>query len=121
MADDDGDGPSAALLALLNPLCSDAWVQCDSCEKWRRVPKEVSERLGEDEQWCVPSPPRALGRPSRAPRKISWRHGTATSLSSRPSETDAAQSPHRGSLTAQQARERIRQRYNSLSNALRSA
>ena len=70
MADDDGDGPSAALLALLNPLCSDAWVQCDSCEMWRRVPKEVSERLGEDEQWCVPSPPRALGRP-RARREKS--------------------------------------------------
>ena len=69
MADDDGDGPSAALLALLNPLCSDAWVQCDSCEKWRRVPKEVSERLGEDEQWCVPFLPALSRRPSRAPRK----------------------------------------------------
>jgi hypothetical protein len=43
--------PSPALQALLSPLCSDAWVQCDSCELWRRVPKDVSERLGDDEQW----------------------------------------------------------------------
>lgn len=43
--------PSSALQALLTPLCSDAWVQCDSCELWRRVPKHVSERLGDDEQW----------------------------------------------------------------------
>ena len=50
---DDEDGPSRALVALLQPLCSDAWVQCDHCELWRRVPKEVSERLGDDEQWCV--------------------------------------------------------------------
>ena len=92
MADDDGDGPSAALLALLNPLCSDAWVQCDSCEKWRRVPKEVSERLGEDEQWCVPFLPALSRRPSRAPRKIFWRHGTTVSIaptrSTRPDLTD---------------------------------
>ena len=51
---DDEDGPSRALVALLQPLCSDAWVQCDHCELWRRVPKEVSERLGDDEQWCAP-------------------------------------------------------------------
>ena len=51
---DDEDGPSRALVALLQPLCSDAWVQCDHCELWRRVPKEVSERLGDDEQWYAP-------------------------------------------------------------------
>ena len=51
---DDEDGPSRALVALLQPLCSDAWVQCDHCELWRRVPKDVSERLGDDEQWYAP-------------------------------------------------------------------
>lgn len=51
---EDEDGPSRALVALLQPLCSDAWVQCDHCELWRRVPKEVSERLGDDEQWYAP-------------------------------------------------------------------
>jgi hypothetical protein len=50
---DDEDGPSRALVSLLLPLCSDAWVQCDHCELWRRVPKLVSERLGDDEQWYV--------------------------------------------------------------------
>ena len=49
----DEDGPSRALMSLLRPLCSDAWVQCDSCALWRRVPKEVSERLGDDDQWCA--------------------------------------------------------------------
>ena len=38
---DDEDGPSRALVALLQPLCSVAWVQCDHCELWRRVPKDV--------------------------------------------------------------------------------
>ena len=78
---DDEDGPSRALVALLQPLCSDAWVQCDHCELWRRVPKEVSERLGDDEQWCAPpslrtntSPrssrrsPTFSRRPTRVPR-----------------------------------------------------
>jgi histone-lysine N-methyltransferase SETD2 len=45
--------PSPALTKLLSPLCSDAWVECDSCQIWRRVPKNVSDRLGDDEQWCV--------------------------------------------------------------------
>uniref|UniRef100_A0A7S0SAI4 Histone-lysine N-methyltransferase n=1 Tax=Mantoniella antarctica TaxID=81844 RepID=A0A7S0SAI4_9CHLO len=43
--------PSPALTKLLSPLCSDAWVECDSCQIWRRVPKNVSDRLGDDEQW----------------------------------------------------------------------
>lgn len=44
---------SPALQALLEPLTTDTWVQCDSCEVWRRVPNYVSERLGDNDQWCV--------------------------------------------------------------------
>lgn len=44
---------SPALQALLEPLTTDTWVQCDSCEVWRRVPDYVSERLGDNDQWCV--------------------------------------------------------------------
>ena len=45
--------PSDALNALLRatPLTTDAWVQCDSCEKWRRVPRVVADRLGENTAW----------------------------------------------------------------------
>ncbi|EEH52680.1 uncharacterized protein MICPUCDRAFT_42869 [Micromonas pusilla CCMP1545] len=42
---------SDALRALLSPLTSDQWVQCDSCEIWRRVPKRIADALGDDEQW----------------------------------------------------------------------
>ena len=44
---------SDALRALLSPLTSDQWVQCDSCEIWRRVPKRIADALGDDEQWCA--------------------------------------------------------------------
>lgn len=27
------------------------WVQCDNCEKWRRVPAELAEGLADDEPW----------------------------------------------------------------------
>ena len=33
------------------PLTTDAWVQCDSCQVWRRVPQLVAERLGENHAW----------------------------------------------------------------------
>ena len=47
------NGRSAALEALLatTPLTTDAWVQCDSCATWRRVPAIVAERLGDDRAW----------------------------------------------------------------------
>jgi len=32
-------------------LTTDAWVQCDSCQVWRRVPSFVAQKLGEHEQW----------------------------------------------------------------------
>ena len=45
--------PSDALTRLLEetPLTTDAWVQCDSCETWRRVPRVVADRLGENTAW----------------------------------------------------------------------
>ena len=33
------------------PLTTDAWVQCDACQVWRRVPNFVATKLGEHEQW----------------------------------------------------------------------
>ena len=46
-------GYSKILTAMLSarPLTTDAWVQCDGCKLWRRVPRHVSERLGDNEQW----------------------------------------------------------------------
>ena len=47
------DGYSQTLRDLLaqTPLTTDAWVQCDSCQVWRRVPNFVALKLGEHEQW----------------------------------------------------------------------
>ncbi|CAL6409456.1 unnamed protein product [Bathycoccus prasinos] len=47
------DGYSQTLKDLLaqTPLTTDAWVQCDSCQVWRRVPNFVALKLGEHEQW----------------------------------------------------------------------
>jgi histone-lysine N-methyltransferase SETD2 len=49
----DDMAPSDALTRLLEetPLTTDAWVQCDSCETWRRVPRVVADRLGENTAW----------------------------------------------------------------------
>lgn len=30
-----------------------SWVACDSCNKWRRIPKAVAESLQDDAGWCV--------------------------------------------------------------------
>ena len=38
-------------LARAKPLTTDAWVQCDACQVWRRVPNFVATKLGEHEQW----------------------------------------------------------------------
>lgn len=28
-----------------------SWVQCDACEKWRRIPHALAESLADDEPW----------------------------------------------------------------------
>ena len=33
----------------------ESWVQCDRCNKWRRVPKNVADALDEDAPWCAPA------------------------------------------------------------------
>lgn len=38
-----GDGSSMQL--------EDHWVQCDRCNKWRRVPKDVADGLVDDAEW----------------------------------------------------------------------
>lgn len=29
----------------------DSWVQCDRCNKWRRIPTEAAQRLADDAPW----------------------------------------------------------------------
>lgn len=41
-----GDGHEPALM-------KDSWVQCDRCEKWRRIPAAVAESLEEETPWCA--------------------------------------------------------------------
>lgn len=28
-----------------------AWVQCDRCDKWRRIPASCAEKLSDDTPW----------------------------------------------------------------------
>lgn len=32
------------------------WVQCDHCNKWRRIPATFAEQLADDKSWCVGVP-----------------------------------------------------------------
>ena len=35
----------------------DSWVQCDSCNKWRRIPAVLADKLEDDAQWhCQDNP-----------------------------------------------------------------
>lgn len=34
-------------------LVQDSWVQCDRCQKWRRIPQGVASSLQEDAAWWV--------------------------------------------------------------------
>jgi hypothetical protein len=47
-------------------LGTQQWVQCDKCEKWRRVAAALAEGLADDEPWCgggtISTPPRFLHR-----------------------------------------------------------
>eukprot|EP00955_Chlamydomonas_euryale_P071969 361251-Chlamydomonas_euryale.AAC.7 len=39
----------------------DTWVQCDSCNKWRRIPVLVAEQLDDNAQWhCSDNPNKAF-------------------------------------------------------------
>jgi len=42
--------PALRELMSARPLTTDAWVQCDACSLWRRVPASVAERMGVDER-----------------------------------------------------------------------
>lgn len=40
-------------------LPKDSWVQCDTCNKWRRIPVALAEALGDDDKWhCKENPNR---------------------------------------------------------------
>ena len=34
-------------------MATQSWVQCDACEKWRRVPADYATSLSDDEAWCA--------------------------------------------------------------------
>jgi hypothetical protein len=60
----------------------DAWVQCDKCTKWRRIPYSESEKIG-DGDWCARLP--IACRPHRWPsRADAHTIRTASPSSSRP-------------------------------------
>lgn len=56
-------GPLAGSAAL--QAQREAWVQCDRCQKWRRVPASAIELLDAESRWCVgdPGARRPSGRP----------------------------------------------------------
>ena len=29
------------------------WIACDTCNKWRRIPKDLAESVKDDARWCV--------------------------------------------------------------------
>ncbi len=29
------------------------WIACDSCNKWRRIPKDLADSVKEDAHWCA--------------------------------------------------------------------
>lgn len=43
---DDNSVPGASIKKSI-----DSWVQCDRCDKWRRIPQAVAEGLDEDAPW----------------------------------------------------------------------
>ena len=37
------------------------WVQCTGCDKWRRIPASIVEKLGEEDEWfCKENPDKAM-------------------------------------------------------------
>ena len=55
-----GSQPQAASKVMEQPTAEQkrqhgsSWVQCSACRLWRRVPKELSQRVeGENMTWCV--------------------------------------------------------------------
>lgn len=49
----------------------ETWVQCDSCQKWRRVPVEMAEALSDDDKWfCKMNPDSAFNR-CKVPQEMS--------------------------------------------------
>ena len=50
------DGPGAmAVVSGLVPAAAEitTWIACDSCNKWRRIPKELADSVKEDAHWCA--------------------------------------------------------------------
>lgn len=47
----DHDGKDAAEGAAQH------WIQCDRCNKWRRVAKSVVDGIGDDDAWYAAAPP----------------------------------------------------------------
>jgi hypothetical protein len=52
-------GAAASLVKLPqdDAATKESWVQCDSCNKWRRIPALLADKLEDDAQWhCQDNP-----------------------------------------------------------------
>ena len=48
-----GGGDQEHSASVLSDQDADNWIQCDRCNKWRRVPKSVAESILDDAEWYV--------------------------------------------------------------------
>jgi hypothetical protein len=48
-----GGGDQEHSASVLSDQDADNWIQCDRCNKWRRVPKQVSDAIDDDAEWYV--------------------------------------------------------------------
>ncbi len=50
-------GAAASLAKQDDAATKESWVQCDSCNKWRRIPALLADKLEDDAQWhCQDNP-----------------------------------------------------------------
>ena len=49
----------------------DSWVQCDSCNKWRRIPAAVADQLDENVPWHCQDNPNSAFASCSIPQELS--------------------------------------------------
>jgi histone-lysine N-methyltransferase SETD2 len=52
------------------PVEQQTWVQCDACEKWRRIPTDLAQNLNDDEPWFCANNPDAAHSTCDAPQEL---------------------------------------------------
>jgi hypothetical protein len=70
----------------------ESWVQCDRCNKWRRVPKNVADALDEDAPWYAPD---ERGGRAKTPHTQHRARSTLHNTHSRPSLSPSSSHPNR--------------------------